>query len=224
MTLFQKIATAIVAVIAITGYIVWHTMVAIHDRTHPFAFGNTATASDLLKDFQDNGHKDTEIQAKAAYDKGDYDTARKLYRKLTNTGNATAMYYTGLMCAKGQGGPVDNAEALKWFRRSAEEGNRDGQFALGVAYEHGTGIAQDPSEAMKWYQKSAAQGSPGARVNLGALYFGGNGVAQDVVEAQKWFILAGELGQKNRASLDAALTPDQRAAAKQRADEWGSRK
>jgi TPR repeat protein len=225
LTMFQKIVTGIVGVIAISGYIAWHTAVAVHDRTRRAAdSGNVATAADILLNLQANSLKDTAIQAQTAYDKGDYATARKLYLKIADHGDSAARLHLGVMYSTGKGGPADPIEAVKWFRLLADDGNREGQYALGLAYENGTGVAQDYWEAMKWYQKSAAQGSPAARVNLGTLYVDGHGTEKDLVEAQKWFILAGELGQKNRGSLDALLTPEQKAEAKQRADEWRVKK
>ena len=47
----------------------------------------------------------------AAYDKGDYATAMRLWRPLADQGNAEAQYSLGLMYDNGQGVPQDYAQA-----------------------------------------------------------------------------------------------------------------
>lgn len=218
--MIKKVLIGVAGAVMILAFVAWESAVAIHDHnTHSANYGSLATLLDLIGRFADTGKR-----AKAAFEKGDYDTARRLYQQLAEHGNTDAMLYAAVMQAKGQGGAVDNVQAAKWFRVLADGGNREAQYALGLSYNNGTGVAQDYSTASQWYQKSAAQGSPAARVNLGVLYLNGQGVGPDRIEAQKWFILAGKLGQKNRAVLDASLTPDEKAQAQKRADEWGSGK
>jgi len=215
--MMKKVLLGTLGLIAVLAFIGWETAVAIHDRTSSsYNQGSFHTLLDLLSRFGDTGKR-----AKAAYDKGDYDTARKLYQNMAEHGNSEAMFRVAVMYSQGKGGPVDDIQAVKWFRLLADRGDREGQFAMGLSYSQGTGVAQDYSEAMRWYQKAARQGSPGARVNLGVLYLNGQGVSPDRIEAQKWFILAGQTGQKNRAVLDRSLTADENAQAKRRADEWG---
>jgi TPR repeat protein len=212
----KKALTGIICVIVILAFIGWQALVGIHDHTSTTDnHGSLNTLLDLLGRFGDTGKR-----AQAAYDKGDYVTARKLYQQMAERGNSEAMLRVGVMCEQGKGGPVDNIQAVKWFRLLADRGDRDGQFAMGLAYEQGTGVAKDYSVALGWYQKAAQQGSLAARVNLGMLYLNGQGIGPDRIEAQKWFILAGQTGQKNRAVLDRSLTADENAQAKKRADEW----
>ena len=61
--------------------------------------------------------------ALAAANRGDYATAFRLYRPLADQGNASAQDNLGLMYAKGEGVPQNNAEAVKWFRLAAVQGN-----------------------------------------------------------------------------------------------------
>jgi len=214
--MLKKALGLIVGVVLILAFISWEVTVAVHDRTaRAFHTGSLNTFLDLLVRYGDTGNR-----AKAAFEKGDYQTARKLYQGMADRGNNTAMLPLAVMCVKGQGGPVDNEAAVKWFRVMADKGDREGQYGMGLSYDNGSGVKQDYSEALRWYQKSAQQGSPAACVNLGVMYVNGHGVAADRIEAQKWFILAGQMGQKNRAMMDAALSGDENAQAKKRADEW----
>ena len=61
-------------------------------------------------------------EAKAAHERADYATEMRLYRQLSDQGNARAQTYLGVMYEKGRGVPQDFAEALKWFRVAADNG------------------------------------------------------------------------------------------------------
>jgi len=212
--LLKKIFIGIVGAGVVIAFISWEAAVAIHDRTSGFdSRGNLSTLLDLLA-------LDTGKKAKAAYDKGDYETARKLYLKRAQHGNSDAMLPLAFMYSQGKGGPLDNIQAVRWFRVLADRGDPAAQFGMGVSYATGSGVEQDYPEALRWYQKSARQGSLGARTNLGVMYLNGQGVSADRIEAQKWFILAAKTGQENRTALPAALTPDENALAEKRAGEW----
>lgn len=176
MGMLKKVLIGIVGLVVIVAFIGWKTAVAVHDRKSTSGNeGNLSTALDLLANFVPNRGK----QAKAAFTKGDYETARKLYQPLADRGNQAAMLHLAVMNAKGQGGPVDQTQAVKWFRLLADQGDREAEFGLGLAYQNGKGVQQDYAETSRWYQKSAQQGSPAARVNLGVLYVNGQGVAPD---------------------------------------------
>ena len=59
---------------------------------------------------------------KAAYDRGDYATALKIWRPFAEQGVTMAQYNLGVMYDKGQGVPQDDAEAAKWYQKAAEQG------------------------------------------------------------------------------------------------------
>ena len=67
----------------------------------------------------------------AAYDRGDYATALRLWRPLAKHGDATAQYNLGHMYRLGQGVRQDDAEAVKWYRKAAEQGFAKAQFYIG---------------------------------------------------------------------------------------------
>ncbi len=167
----------------------------------------------------------------AAYERGDYATALRLWRPLAEQGNAFLQYNLGLMYTKGQGVPRDHAEAIKWYRLAAEQGYAAAQSNLGLMYEKGRGVPQDYAEAAKWYRLAAEQGYAHAQFNLGLMYAKGQGVPQDDVQAYMWFYLAAERfsapeaenrdqAVKYRDIVASEMTPVQIAEAQRLAREW----
>ncbi len=78
----------------------------------------------------------------AAYEKGEYKTAVKWYRKAAEQGFSSAQFNLGLMYDNGQGVPRNNKEAVKWYRKAAEQGFSEAQFNLGNMYSDGRGVSQ----------------------------------------------------------------------------------
>lgn len=71
--------------------------------------------------------------AAAAYDKGDYATALRLYRSLADQSDANAQDNLGVMYGSGQSVPQDYAEAAKRYRLAADRGFAQAQYNLGGA-------------------------------------------------------------------------------------------
>ncbi len=113
----------------------------------------------------------------AAYQRGDYAAALRLWQPLAEQGDADAQYNLGVMYDNGRGVRQDDGEAVKWYRKAAEQGVADAQHNLGHAYANGRGVPQDHGEAVKWYRKAAEQGNAMAQVNLGVMYAKGEGCA-----------------------------------------------
>ncbi len=163
--------------------------------------------------------------ARAAYERGDYVQAMKLFRQLAEQGHQWAQRRLGLMYAEGKGVPQDYQEAVKWYRLAAAQGNVPAQYSLGLAYEKGQGVPQDYQEAVKWYRLAAAQGDQFAQMNLGVMYADGTGVRQDFVRAHMWFTLAtaalsgdsGDTATKNRDRIASKMTAEQIATAQEMA-------
>ena len=94
--------------------------------------------------------------ALAAYERGDYVQAMKLFRQLAERGNQWAQRRVGSMYAEGKGAPQDYQEAVKWYRLAAAQGNQFAQINLGVMYTNGTGVRQDFVRAHMWFNLAAA--------------------------------------------------------------------
>jgi TPR repeat protein len=59
----------------------------------------------------------------AAYNRGDYVPAIRLFRPLAETGNARAQHLVGVMYRKGQGVARNSARAFMWFSLAARRGD-----------------------------------------------------------------------------------------------------
>ena len=93
----------------------------------------------------------------AAYDKGDYATALRLWRPLADQGAANAQTKLGFMYRNGQGVPQDYAQAVAWYRKAADQGIAEAQNNLGVMYANGQGVPQDYIQAHMWSNLAASR-------------------------------------------------------------------
>src|SRR6516165_3224233 len=100
----------------------------------------------------------------AAYQRGDFASALRLFQPLAERGDASAQCNLGVMYDKGQGIAQDYGEAMRWYRLAAEQRNPEAQFNLGVMYEEGRGIAQDRVRAHMWYNLAAASTDENAKL------------------------------------------------------------
>ena len=169
--------------------------------------------------------------AVAAYQRGDYVTALRLWRPLAEQGDADAQFHLGVMYESGQGGLRNDAEAIKWYRKAAEHDDAVAQFNLGIMYAKGEGVSPNHAEAALWYRLAADHGLAGAQFNLGMMYVEGQGVPQDYVQAHMWLTLGAaqlpSLGTNQRnTTVDARdrvaskMTPTQLVEAQELAFEW----
>jgi tetratricopeptide (TPR) repeat protein len=124
--------------------------------------------------------------AMAAFEKGDYATALKLFQPLADQGDAGAETQLGLMYDLGLGASQDYAQAMSLFHKAADQGDANAQENLGEMYFFGNGVAPDYALAAKWYLRAANQGDAIALYKLGLMYAKGQGVPQDNVQAYRW--------------------------------------
>ena len=89
--------------------------------------------------------------ALAAYKKGDYKTALKLWKPLAEQGAANAQVALGAI----YGSAGNDKEAVKWYQLAAEQGDAKAQAVLAYMYGEGDGISEDNKQAVKWYQLAA---------------------------------------------------------------------
>ena len=173
--------------------------------------------------------------AKKAYDRGDYETAYRLYKPLAERGSPVARSNLGLMYYHSRGVSQDYAEAMKWFRKAADQGDSVGQYYIGLMYYNGKTVPQNYDVATKWFRKAADQGDADAQYSLGLMYATGKGVPQDYVLAYMWLDLASKRDSawekekrdkagENRKNLASKLTPAQIAEAQKLAREWKPKK
>ena len=101
----------------------------------------------------------------AAYDKGDYATALRLWRPLGEQGDAAAQHNLGVMYSSGRGVPQDYAAAVSWYSKAADQGYVSAQNNLGSRYYSGWGVPQDYVQAHMWFNLGATQGDAKATKN-----------------------------------------------------------
>ena len=69
----------------------------------------------------------------AAYDRGDYATALRLWQPLAEEGDPYAQNNLGFMYAEGDGVPLDHIKAARWYRLAAEHrSGRHGNHLSGM--------------------------------------------------------------------------------------------
>ena len=125
--------------------------------------------------------------AKAAYAKGDYETAHKLWLTLVDRDDdaAFAQYSLGLLYANGYGVAQSDSTARDWWQKTTGDSEEarllldtlptvpDPQYTYATLHE-------------KW-QPAAAAGDADAQYKLAILYLTGIGVPQNDTKALIWF-------------------------------------
>ena len=96
--------------------------------------------------------------ATSAYDSGDFATAFREWRALTEAGDPAAQVALAGLYRDGSGQEVDLTQAAHWYKIAAEAGEAVAQMNLGEMYEFGLGLKRDVVAAFVWYHRAAEQG------------------------------------------------------------------
>jgi TPR repeat protein len=96
--------------------------------------------------------------ATSAYDGGDYATAFREWRRLSEAGDTESQIALAGLYRGGIGRDVDLKRAAHWYGRAAGAGDAVAQLNLAEMYEHGWGVTRDRVAAFIWYHRAAAQG------------------------------------------------------------------
>lgn len=150
-----------------------------------------------------------------------------LLRRAANQGLAMAQYRLAKLFERGEGVPVDLAQARQWTERAAAAGNRKAMHDLGVYYARGEGAPLDEASAFRWFRQAAELGVADSQFNLGVLYQQGRGTVANASEALYWFSIAARAGDNDArarvATLEAQVAPDQVAQVHTRVDGFRAR-
>jgi TPR repeat protein len=133
-------------------------------------------------------------EAKTAFDKGDLQTAVRVYSELSNRGDRTAQLQLGLMYDEGHGVPKQYHQAVRWYSVAASQGDPEAPFYLGRIYQDGRGGPKDYARARQWYRVAAERGNHKAAVNLATMHALGLGGPKNYQAAGQWFLLAANSG------------------------------
>lgn len=114
-------------------------------------------------------------QAYTAFQQGDFETARSLWKQAAATGDASAQYNLGLIHAEGRGVLRNPGIAMNWWLLAARNGHAQAQHNLALAYISGEtivpGVVRNPrmEEAISWLRKASDSGLASSRYALGTL-------------------------------------------------------
>jgi len=97
------------------------------------------------------GGDDDLYRAAHLYWDGDSTGAIEIWRRLAEDGSAIAACNIGIVYQRGEGVPVDPAEAMRWYRVAAERDDAEAQYRLGFMYLRGEGVSADEQEAHRWF-------------------------------------------------------------------------
>ncbi|MGE5625155.1 MAG: hypothetical protein ACM3ZT_06380 [Bacillota bacterium] len=143
-------------------------------------------------------------QARAAMDKKDYDTAKRLYQESAEQGNAQAAdelgeWYFNLAAVGGFANKVDGKEqnddkvnsyldqAEIWLTKAAEQGNTPAQASLAYMYEDDYYGKEDKDKSRRWQLAAAQGGDAENQYKMGYDLEKGDGMPQDVGAAIDWY-------------------------------------
>lgn len=120
----------------------------------------------------------------------DLAAARAMYKKGSGSleGTTCAFRYAQ-MCENGEGGPVDNDEAVLWYLTISDT-NSSAANNLGSMYYNGRGVAQDYSEALRYFEKAADLGNVTSMINVGNMYAWGLGDERSDEIAIEYYVKA----------------------------------
>lgn len=95
----------------------------------------------------------------AAYNRGDFATALRLWRDAAEEGSAAAQNNLGIMYDLGKGVPRSDKLAHFWFLKSAKQGYANAQFNLGRKYDNGEGVTANEVTAYMFFVLAASGGN-----------------------------------------------------------------
>ncbi len=111
---------------------------------------------------------------KQAFEKGDYETAFKLWLPRAEQGDTDAQNYLGIHYNLGLGVARDYKQALEWYGQAAKAGHPDAQSNYGDMINYGYGIPKDNYKAFVWYFAASQQGHEKAKIQIDAIAALGN--------------------------------------------------
>jgi TPR repeat protein len=91
----------------------------------------------------------------AAYDAGDFTTAREIWQPLADNYDLAAMRNLGHLYRRGLGVARDAKQARAYYHAAAKRGFAPAQYNLARMYLAGDGIALDSKTGMTWLRRAA---------------------------------------------------------------------
>ena len=117
-----------------------------------------------------DGFEDDFVVCMDAWNRGRYDEAVPLLRKLADAGDVTSQYNLGICIRDGLGGAQGTPAEVFWrWSKAAEEGHIVAMYNVGLCLESGYGVPAGgggTDVALKWYRRAAEEGFPLAQERL----------------------------------------------------------
>ncbi len=160
------------------------------DQTEIADFSSGADSENL----EDNTERlQLSSDADAAYGRGEYKEALKLFKKAANKGDSYALKRCGDMYFLGEGTGKSYSSALSYYKKAAAKNNVEAQTILGIMYENGFGTKQNYAFAAIWYERASRKNAV-AQNNLGVMYENAKGLVQDYNKAFSLYSSAAKKG------------------------------
>ena len=134
------------------------------------------------------------VEGNAAFERGDFQTAYRVWQPLAEAGDARAQFNLGLLYDTGRGVRRDIDQAVFWLERAAQQGLSEARHNLGLIYLSAERGPLDYAKALGYLQPAAEAGFARSLYTLGKMYEYGLGVAQDDVQMVELVRLAAEAG------------------------------
>lgn len=129
----------------------------------------------------------------AAFQRGDFSTAKATLEPLAQNGDAVAQYYLGDLIVR-FAAPPHKPEGVIWLQQSAQAGVPDAMNQLAQILADGRIVARNDQKATELFMQAASLGHLPAYNNLGIRSAQGVGRAPDPLDASEWFRLAADQG------------------------------
>ena len=157
-------------------------------------------------------HNETQkfMQAVEAFNKGECESAERIYKELADAGYPDALFNYGWMKEKGQCARQDIKGALELYERAVKSQKPKvrglASYRLGLLYMTGRGTAQDVGRAKQLWQLSDSLEYPQAALSLGLYYLQGINEPKNEKEARRYFTRACDAGLQPACELIKNLT------------------
>jgi len=130
----------------------------------------------------------------AAFQRGDFATAKSKFEPLAVSGDPVAQYYLGDLIVR-FAAPPHKPEGVVWLQQAAQAGVPDAMNELARILSEGRIVAKNDARANELFMQAASLGHLPAYNNLGLRAAQGIGrPAPDPLDASEWFRLAADQG------------------------------
>ena len=106
------------------------------------------------------------LDARSAWDRGDFRSAFDIHVQRSEQGNAEATNFIGVHYYLGLGVARNFNTAVFYFRKAALLNDPKAQRNLGIMLYRGLGVKQDFEQAYGWFSLSYSQGNPNSKAYL----------------------------------------------------------